>query len=76
MKKILTILVGALICTSVFTSCTKQEKKKTLMVGMVTDAGTIDDKSFNQERFGSYRKVFEARWNDRSGLHKGNYKLV
>ena len=46
MKKILTILVGALICTSVFTSCTKQEKKKTLMVGMVTDAGTIDDKSF------------------------------
>lgn len=48
MKKILTILVGALICTSVFTSCTKQEKKKTLMVGMVTDAGTIDDKSFNQ----------------------------
>ncbi|MGP1564372.1 MAG: BMP family lipoprotein [Treponema sp.] len=48
MKKILTILVGALICASVFTSCTKQEKKKTLMVGMVTDAGTIDDKSFNQ----------------------------
>ena len=48
MKKIAAILVGALIGGAVFTSCQKQEAKKTLMVGMVTDAGTIDDKSFNQ----------------------------
>ena len=49
MKKIAAILVGALIGGAVFTSCQKQEAKKTLMVGMVTDAGTIDDKSFGSD---------------------------
>lgn len=32
----------------VFASCGKEDEKTNLMVGMVTDTGTIDDKSFNQ----------------------------
>ena len=48
MQKIVKILLGCLLACLVFVSCTKEEQKKTLMVGMVTDAGTIDDKSFNQ----------------------------
>ncbi len=48
MQKIVKILLGCLFACLVLTSCTKEEQKKTLKVGMVTDAGTIDDKSFNQ----------------------------
>ena len=48
MQKIIKILLGCLFASLVFVSCTKEDQKKTLMVGMVTDAGTIDDKSFNQ----------------------------
>ncbi len=47
-----TILGTAVLLFSVFAicSCTKSEEpaKKAMKVGMVTDAGTIDDKSFNQ----------------------------
>ena len=47
-----TVLGTAGLALSVFLicSCTKSEEpaKKAMKVGMVTDAGTIDDKSFNQ----------------------------
>lgn len=48
MKKIVA-LVAALFVGLALTSCTKKnESKSVLRVGMVTDSGTIDDKSFNQ----------------------------
>ena len=48
MMKYVKVLLGCALMCSALLSCTKEEKKKTLMVGMVTDSGTIDDKSFNQ----------------------------
>jgi basic membrane protein A len=56
-KKHLALVLSGLMAMSLFTGCggTKQEAsskfepiKTDLKVGMVTDAGTIDDKSFNQ----------------------------
>ena len=43
MKNIVKIFIGCLLILGVLTSCSKEEGKKALMVGMVTDAGTIDD---------------------------------
>ena len=45
LKTMVLLLSAVFIC-----SCTKNEEaaKKAMKVGMVTDAGTIDDKSFNQ----------------------------
>ncbi len=57
MKKALTLLVVISLILLTVTSCAKkeepaaaaaEEKAEPLKVGMVTDAGTIDDKSFNQ----------------------------
>ncbi|WP_319559642.1 BMP family ABC transporter substrate-binding protein [Marispirochaeta sp.] len=53
MKKILVLLVTIAIVFSLVTSCSKKdegtaETSQAMKVGMVTDAGTIDDKSFNQ----------------------------
>lgn len=47
MKKILTIVVAVLMLTAVFAGCADSGKDE-LKVGMVTDSGTIDDKSFNE----------------------------
>lgn len=52
-KKSLPLLLLIIVMSVFFAGCSgKQETKapvsSTLMVGMVTDAGTIDDKSFNQ----------------------------
>lgn len=46
MKKILVALIIVAMTASLFTGCGQEDLKKE--VGMVTDAGTIDDKSFNQ----------------------------
>lgn len=57
MKKALTLLVVLSLLFLTVTSCAKkeepaaaavEEKAEPMKVGMVTDAGTIDDKSFNQ----------------------------
>ena len=57
MKKALTLLIVLSLLALAVTSCSRKtdetemataEEAKPLMVGMVTDAGTIDDKSFNQ----------------------------
>lgn len=48
MQKITKILLACVLAGVVFSSCTKEEEKTALKVGMVTDSGTIDDKSFNQ----------------------------
>jgi len=50
MKKALTLLLALVLIMVIPMGCKKSEKSGTasLKVGMVTDAGTIDDKSFNQ----------------------------
>lgn len=57
-KSILTILAVLIAAAVIFTGCSKKaEEKPTLKVGMVTDAGTIDDKSFNQ---GTWEGILKA----------------
>lgn len=48
MKKTLAIMLMVLCAFSVFANGAKEEKAAALKVGMVTDSGTIDDRSFNQ----------------------------
>ena len=48
MKKILVLLVVCLFAVSAFAGGQQAEEKMAMKVGMVTDSGTIDDKSFNQ----------------------------
>ena len=59
MKRSLIIFLAVLLAFSfLLTGCSKKaEEKKSLKVGMVTDAGTIDDKSFNQ---GTWEGIIEA----------------
>jgi len=71
MKKILIILIAVLMLSTVFVGCTttKEEAKPTeeekteeevdFKVGMVTDSGTIDDKSFNQGTWEGVKKAAE-----------------
>lgn len=56
-----TVLMAAVLVLSAFfiSSCAESGKKATVMkVGMVTDAGTIDDKSFNQ---GTWEGIVRAQ---------------
>lgn len=63
MKKNVMILLGLLVACSFFGACNKEsaknEKTSTaqLMVGMATDSGTIDDRSFNQ---GTWEGILQA----------------
>ena len=61
MKK---VLIALSIAAIILTGCTKKEEvkpveevKPAMKVGMVTDSGTIDDKSFNQ---GTWEGILEA----------------
>ncbi len=68
-KRLLFVMVVAMLAISLFAGCTQQggegpaeteappEIKTSYKVGMVTDAGTIDDKSFNQ---GTWEGVVKA----------------
>ena len=51
-KKVIALALSALMVTGLIGCGSKEEGKtgtnKDFKVGMVTDAGTIDDKSFNQ----------------------------
>ena len=58
MKKTIALLMALLLCLSVFAQGAKEEKA-TLKVGMVTDSGTIDDRSFNQGTFEGVKKAAE-----------------
>lgn len=60
MKKIITraSLALAFLSLAVFSACTKKMQSVALKVGMVTDAGTIDDKSFNQ---GTWEGIMRAQ---------------
>ena len=58
MKKTLAIVLMVLCAFSVFANGAKEATEKTsLKVGMVTDSGTIDDRSFNQ---GTYEGIAKA----------------
>ena len=59
MKKLFVLLCVLLVLSfSLFAQGTKDAGKATLRVGMVTDAGTIDDKSFNQ---GTWEGILRAQ---------------
>ena len=53
MKKTIALALALLLCFSVFAQGASEAKTDTpaLKVGMVTDSGTIDDRSFNQGTF-------------------------
>ena len=59
MKKIVVVLCILLVLTtSLFAQAQTESGAKLLKVGMVTDAGTIDDKSFNQ---GTWEGILKAK---------------
>ena len=59
MKKRLVAFILATITATTLIGCSsqKQSKQDTMKVGMVTDAGTIDDKSFNQGTWEGIQKA-------------------
>lgn len=64
MKNLLKVIVLVVATSLLFVSCSKKDdvakdepKMESLKVGMVTDAGTIDDKSFNQ---GTWEGILKA----------------
>src|SRR5574344_2874886 len=61
MKKTIALALALLLCFSVFAQGASEAKTDTpaLKVGMVTDSGTIDDRSFNQGTFEGVKKAAE-----------------
>ena len=61
MKKTIALALALLLCFSVFAQGAAETKTETpaLKVGMVTDSGTIDDRSFNQGTFEGVKKAAE-----------------
>lgn len=55
MKKSI-LLLALLVPALMFVGCHEEANTATFKVGMVTDAGTIDDKSFNQGTWGRRRQ--------------------
>jgi basic membrane protein A len=59
MKKTVAVVCALAVAAFAFTGCSKKaEQKVSLKVGMVTDSGTIDDKSFNQ---GTWEGILRAQ---------------
>ncbi len=56
MKKIIGLLLVALLSVGVFTACTA----KTYEIALVTDVGNIDDKSFNEGAWNGVKEYAEA----------------
>ncbi len=57
MRKILVVSLAILLVATLTVGCARREPEK-LRVGMVTDAGTIDDRSFNQ---GTWEGILRAQ---------------
>ena len=55
LKKIFAVMLVACLCFSIYAG--GSQESDSLMLGMVTDSGTIDDRSFNQ---GTYEGVAQA----------------
>lgn len=47
-KRIIALTMASIMAFTIVGCSSNNNKEQTMMVGMVTDAGTIDDKSFNQ----------------------------
>ena len=62
MKKTIALALALLLCFSVFAQGASEAKTDTpaLKVGMVTDSGTIDDRSFNQGTFEGIKKAADG----------------
>src|SRR5690554_4321687 len=79
MKRLLVVLCVLLLLGSVVFAQGQTDKgKKLLKVGMVTDAGTIDDKSFNQGTWEGILKaqdegLIEAKYLKPSGTTEADY---
>ena len=78
-KRLISLVLSAVMTTALFVGCGSSDNAKSdLKVGMVTDAGTIDDKSFNQGTWEGI-KAAEAEYGITSkylqpkGLTKDNY---
>ncbi|WP_195955247.1 BMP family lipoprotein [Clostridium saudiense] len=73
-KKVMALVVSALMVTGLV-GCgnnndnSADSKESTLKVGMITDSGTIDDKSFNQ---GTWEGIIEAE--EKLGIEKNYLK--
>ena len=73
-KKVITLVLSALMITGLVgcgsnNSDSSKSGEATLKVGMVTDSGTIDDKSFNQ---GTWEGIIEAE--EKLGIEKNYLK--
>jgi len=79
MKKIVVVLCVLLVLTtSLFAQGAAESGEQLLKVGMVTDAGTIDDKSFNQGTWEGILKaqeegLVEAKYLKPSGTTEADY---
>ena len=56
-RKMMALVLAGLMTTGLIGCGSKSENGKTTKVGMVTDAGTIDDKSFNQGTWEGIKKA-------------------
>lgn len=63
MKKTLAVLLMFVVCFSVFAQGTKEASAATeaLKLGMVTDSGTIDDRSFNQGTWEGIKRAADEK---------------
>ncbi len=85
-KQIAVIAAFSLLASAAFVSCSKSKKdtasssaKKSMKVGMVTDSGTIDDKSFNQGTWEGIKKAaqdfpLEIKYLKPSGTTEADYE--
>ncbi|MHC1683378.1 MAG: BMP family protein [Clostridiaceae bacterium] len=84
-KRLLAALVATVVCASVFVGCGKStetsttKKSEKTKVGMVTDSGTIDDKSFNQgtwegiKKYESDKSTIDTKYLKPSGEQETDY---
>ena len=80
-KRLVALVASVVMAVSVFAGCGKTESGNTTKtkVGMVTDSGTIDDKSFNQgtwegiKKYEADKKNTEIKYLQPSGELKTNY---
>ncbi|MBS4804266.1 MAG: BMP family ABC transporter substrate-binding protein [Clostridium sp.] len=70
-KKLIALTLSALMVTGLVGCGDKGETAEQLKVGMVTDAGTIDDKSFNQGTWEGIQKAKEELKIDNNYLKPG-----
>lgn len=68
-KRVIAFLMVAMLLSFAFTGCAKSGGEDLVKVGMVTDSGTIDDKSFNE---GTWKGI--QRYKDDKGTIETSYQ--